>query len=276
MTQGSAILRKAWQGKWAVVTGASAGIGEALATELAAAGANLVLTARRKDRLEALAAKLGAEFRIQTKVIVADLEQADAPEKIFAETEGAGLQIDVLVNNAGFGYYGEFARGDPARQAAMVQVNCTAVVVLTNLFLPKMIARRRGHVLIVASTASYQPVPYLATYAATKVFDRFLAEAMAEEVKRYGIRVSALCPGPTESEFGEVAGVRVGESRKFQSAAEVARLGLEGMVKGKPWVIPYAGGRIQVFMQRFAPRQMVTGAAERMFRPDSVKEALKK
>src|SRR5271154_6354870 len=99
MTQGSAILRKAWQGKWALVTGASAGIGEALATELAAAGANLVLTARRRDRLEALAAKLGAEFRIQTRVIVADLEQPEAPEKIFNETEGTGLQIDVLVNN---------------------------------------------------------------------------------------------------------------------------------------------------------------------------------
>jgi len=267
MTQGSAILRKAWQGKWALVTGASAGIGEALATELAAAGANLVLTARRKDRLEALAAKLGSEFGIQTRVIVADLEQPDAPEKIFNETEGTGLQIDVLVNNAGFGYYGEFARGDPARQAAMVQVNCTAVVVLTNLFLPKMIARRRGHVLIVASTASYQPVAYLATYAATKVFDRFLAEAMAEEVKRYGIRVSALCPGPTESEFGEVAGVSMNQMRGFQKADIVARRGLEGLVKGKHWVIPYIVGQAGVFAQRFFPRRLVTAGVEKVFRP---------
>ena len=128
MNQGSAILRKAWQGKWALITGASAGIGEAFAVELAAAGVNLVLTARRKDRLEAITARLAAEYKIQTRVIVADLEQPDAPEKIFAETEAAGLIIDVLVNNAGFGYYGEFGKGEPTRQAAMVQVNCSAVV----------------------------------------------------------------------------------------------------------------------------------------------------
>src|SRR5271170_2036179 len=139
MTQGSATLRKAWQGKWALVTGASAGIGEAFAVELAAAGVNLVLTARRKERLEGIAARLTAAHKVQVRVIVADLEQPDAPEKIFAETEGASLLIDVLVNNAGFGYYGEFAKGEPARQAAMVQVNCTAVTVLTNLILPGMI-----------------------------------------------------------------------------------------------------------------------------------------
>jgi len=267
MTKGSTVLRKEWQGKWALVTGASAGIGEALAVELAAAGANLVLTARRKDRLEALAAQLVAEYGIQTRVIVADLEQPDASNKIFAETEGAGLQIDVLVNNAGFGYYGEFAKGEPARQAAMVQVNCTAIVVLTNLFLPKMIARQGGDILIVASTASYQPVAYLSTYAATKVFDRFLAEAMAEEVKRYGIRVSALCPGPTESEFGDVAGMKANQMRGTQTADIVARRGLEGLVRGKHWVIPYFVGQIGVFAQRFFPRRLVTAGVEKAFRP---------
>lgn len=267
MTQGSAILRKAWQGKWAVVTGASAGIGEAFAAELAAAGVNLVLTARRKDRLEAIASRLIAEFKVQVKIIIADLEQPDASEKIFTATEGAGLPIDVLVNNAGFGYYGEFGKGDPGRQAAMVQVNCTAVVVLTNLFLPKMMERRRGDILIVASTASYQPVSYLATYAATKVFDRFLAEAMAEEVKKYGIHVSALCPGPTESEFGEVAGVSLNQMRGFQKADVVARRGLEGLVRGEHWVIPYVVGQVGVFVQRFLPRRLVTWGVEKGFRP---------
>jgi uncharacterized protein len=265
--KGSAPLRKAWQGKWALVTGASAGIGEALAVELAAAGVHLVLTARRKDRLEALAARLASEFGIQTRVIVADLEQAAAPWEIFAAIEGQGLTIDVLVNNAGFGYYGQFVQGDPARQAAMVQVNCTAIVALTNLFLPGMVERRRGHVLIVASTASYQPVAYLATYAATKVFDRFLAEAMAEEVKRHGVRVSALCPGPTESEFGQVAGVNLGRMRGFQKADIVARRGLEGLVRGKHWVIPYLVGQVGVFAQRFFPRRWVTAGVERGFRP---------
>jgi short-subunit dehydrogenase len=265
--RGSALLRKHWQGKWALVTGASAGIGEALAMELAAAGVHVVLTARRQDRLESLAARLATNFSVQTKTIVADLEDPSAPAQIFAATEGTGLPIDVLVNNAGFGYYGEFAKGDPARQAAMVQVNCTAVVALTNLFLPKMIERKRGDVLIVASTAAYQPVAYLATYAATKVFDRFLAEAIAEEVKKHGIHVSALCPGPTESEFGDVAGVSINQMRGFQKASIVARRGLEGLVRGKHWVIPYIVGQLGVFAQRFLPRRLVTAGVEKAFRP---------
>src|SRR5271170_4970881 len=258
---GSAVLKKAFAGKWALVTGASAGIGEALAIELAAAGANLVLTARRAERLEMLAKRLGSEHKIQTQVIPADLADPGAPRQLFDATEGRGTAVDILINNAGFGYYGEFVTGDPAWQRTMVDVNCAAVVDLTRLFLPKMIERKRGYIMIVASTAAYQPVAYMATYAATKAFDRMLAEALAEETARFGIRVSALCPGPTESEFGEVAGVRVGESRKFQSAAAVARIGLQGMVKGKAWVIPYGSGRAQVFMQRFVPRRMVTGAA---------------
>ena len=174
----SAILRKAWQGKWAVVTGASAGIGEAIAVELAEAGVNLVLTARRRERLDLLAERLRSKYSVQTQVIVADLSLAQAPQQIFDATEGAGLQVDVLVNNAGFGEYGEFLRSRMEMQLDMVQVNCTAVVHLTRLFLPAMAARRQGAVMIVASTASYQPVPYLATYGATKAFDRMLAEAL--------------------------------------------------------------------------------------------------
>jgi uncharacterized protein len=268
---GSAILRNAFQGKWALVTGASAGIGDALAVELAAAGANLVLTARRADRLEALASRLQAEHKIQTRVIAADLADPAAPQHLYDATEGQGTIIDILINNAGFGYYGEFAKGDAAWQRTMVDVNCAAVVHLTQLFLPRMVERRRGDIMIVASTASYQPVPYMATYAATKAFDRLLSEALAEENARYGIRVSALCPGPTESEFGQVAGTRADEKRHFQSAQEVARLGLEAMVNRKHWIIPYFGGRLQVFLQRLAPRRMVTAAAGRMFRPDTVK-----
>jgi len=275
---GSAILTKAFQGKWALVTGASAGIGEALAIELAAAGANLVLTARRADRLETLARRLGSEHRIQTQVIPADLADPAAPQQLFDATEGQGVAIDILINNAGFGYYGEFVTGDPAWQRTMVDVNCSAVVDLTRLFLPRMIERRRGDIMIVASTAAYQPVAYMATYAATKAFDRMLAEALAEETARFGIRVSALCPGPTESEFGKVAGSppAADRGRGFQKADEVARRGLEGMVNGKHWVLPSFVNGASVFMQRFVPRRTVTGAAEKMFRPPSVKEALKK
>jgi uncharacterized protein len=265
----SATLRKAWQGKWALVTGSSAGIGEAIAVELAEAGVNLVLTARRRERLDLLAERLRSLHSVHTRVIVADLIQPEAPQQIFDATEGAGLQIDLLVNNAGFGEYGEFLRSRLEMQVNMVQVNCTAVVHLTRLFLPRMVERRQGAVMIVASTASYQPVPYLATYAATKAFDRFLAEAVAVEVKRFGVRVSALCPGPTESEFGEVAGSRSRNKGKAQPAQEVARRGLEGLAAGKPWVVPYVRGRLQVFGQRFFPRTFITQAAERMLRPDN-------
>ena len=149
----SAILRKAWQGKWALVTGASAGIGEAIAVELAQAGVNLVLTARRRERLDLLAERLRTGHSIQTKVMVADLIQSGAPQQIFDATEGAGLQVDVLVNNAGFGEYGEFLHSRVDVQVNMVQVNCAAVVHLTRLFLPPMVERRQGAMMIVASTA---------------------------------------------------------------------------------------------------------------------------
>ncbi len=267
----SAILRKAWQGKWAVVTGASAGIGEAIAVELAAAGVNLVLTARRRERLDLLAERLRAVYSVQAQVLVADLTLQQAPQQIFDATEGSGLHVDVLINNAGFGEYGEFLRSNLEMQVNMVQVNCSAVVHLTRLFLPAMAARRYGAVMIVASTASYQPVPYLATYGATKAFDRMLAEALAEEMKRHGVRVSALCPGPTESEFNQVAGSRSGDRRKAQSAVQVAQRGLEGLAAGKHWVLPYLAGSVQVFTQRFVPRRVVTGAIERMFRPPGLK-----
>lgn len=275
---GSTILRRAFEGKWALVTGASAGIGEALAIELAAAGANLILTARRADRLQTLARRLGSEHLIQTQVIPADLADPGAPQQLFDATEGRGTAVDVLINNAGFGYYGEFVNGDADWQRSMVEVNCTRVVDLTRLFLPRMIARRRGDIMIVASTAAYQPVAYMATYAATKAFDRMLAEALAQETARFGIRVSALCPGPTESEFGKVAGAPASadRGRGFQKADEVARRGLEGLVSGKHWVLPSFVNAASVFMQRFVPRRTVTGAAEKMFRPESVKAAMKK
>lgn len=275
---GSGILRDAFQGRWALVTGASAGIGEALAVELAAAGANLILTARRADRLESLARRLGSEHKIETQIIATDLADLAAPQQLFDVTEGRGTVVDVLINNAGFGYYGEFVTGDPAWQRTMIEVNCSAVVGLTRLFLPRMVERGRGYVMIVASTAAYQPVAYMATYAATKAFDRMLAEALAEETARFGIKVSALCPGPTESEFGKVAGspAAADRGRGFQKADVVARRGLEGLVRGKHWVIPSLANHAMVFVQRFVPRKTVTGGAERMFRPESVKAALKK
>jgi uncharacterized protein len=258
-----------WSGKWALVTGASAGIGKALAEELARAGTHLVLTARRRERLESLAQALSTTHKVQTKIFIADLTQPDAPEKIFQFTQGQGLEIDLLVNNAGFGAYGEFHTVETKRFLDMVQVNCSAVVYLTRLYLPLMVARRRGHILIVASTASFQAVPYISTYAATKAFDLLFAEGVAEEVKPYGVRVCALCPGSTESEFGEVAGqTNVAASRRHRETAEkVARTGLRALENGRSYIISGGPNYLGVLGQRLVSRGLVTRVAARMFRP---------
>jgi hypothetical protein len=258
-----------WKDKWALVTGASAGIGKALAEELARGGANLVLTARRQERLEWLAADLRACHKIHTEVVVADLTQSAAPEEIFCFTQGKNLQISVLVNNAGFGQYGEFSSVPPGRLLEMVQVNCGAVVHLTSLYLPGMMARRSGDILIVASTASFQAVPYISTYAATKAFDLSLAEGLAEEMKPYGVRVCALCPGTTASEFHEVAGHPAHSRGRQESAETVARNGLRALAAGKSYAISGLGNYLGAHSQRIVPRRLVTRIAAKMFRPNA-------
>jgi short-subunit dehydrogenase len=257
-----------WRDKWALVTGASAGIGVALATQLAAGGTHLVLTARRRDRLEALAAKLMQAHHIRTEFFAADLAEPPAPEQIFAFTQKKGIPIDLLINNAGFGQYGELPQVDSQRLLDMVQVNCAAVVQLTRLFLPAMIERRRGDVLILASTAAFQAVPYISTYAATKAFDLLFAEGLAEEMKPYGIHVCALCPGSTESEFHKVAGQEQFTDRNQETAEKVARTGLKALAEGRSYVISGYDNYFGAHSQRLVPRRMVTKIAAKMFRPD--------
>jgi uncharacterized protein len=255
-----------WFGKWALVTGASAGIGVALAEELAVGGTKLVLTARRKDRLEELARRLSGSYKVSTEVFAADLADPSAPEKIFAFTKGKGIEIDLLINNAGFGKYGEFHSIEKQRLLDMVQVNCHAVVHLTHLFLPQMIARRRGDILILASTASFQAVPYISTYAATKAFDLLFAEGLAEELKPYGIHVCALCPGSTESEFHAVSGQEK-FIRKAETAEKVAHTGLKALAAGKSYIISGLGNYLGAHGERLVPRRFVTKIAGNMFKP---------
>ncbi len=255
-----------FHGKWALVTGASAGIGVALARELARRGAKLILTARRAERLESLAAEFAAEG-IETRIVIADLNDPAAPQQIYDATEGAGLTVDILINNAGLGQYGEFRLSKPEQEFSMVRVNCEAVVRLTRLFLPRMVERRRGWVLVVSSVASFQPLPYLATYAATKAFDRLFAVALAEEVAPFGINVTALCPGSTESEFFEVAYADAFRNRKLQSAEEVARLGVTALARGKRTIIPKWSGRFTAFIVSFVHDGLITRFVEKGARP---------
>jgi hypothetical protein len=260
-----------WPGKWALVTGASAGIGKALAEELSTGGTNLVLTARRTDRLQELARSLSTAHKIRAEIFAADLTQPEAPRKIFDFTRERSLQIDLLINNAGFGAYGEFAQVEERRLLDMVQVNCSAIVHLTHIFLPQMIQRRSGDILIVASTASFQAVPYISTYAATKAFDLLFAEGLAEEMKPHGIRVCALCPGSTESEFREVANQAnaPAANRPQETAAKVARVGLQALAAGKSYVISGRKNYLGAQVQRLVPRRLVTSIAAKLFRPAS-------
>jgi uncharacterized protein len=255
-----------FNGRWALVTGASAGIGAALARELACRGAKLILTARRKDRLDALAAELEAKG-VEVRIVVADLNDPAAPQLIYDATEGAGLVVDVLVNNAGLGQYGAFAASPIEQELSQVRVNCEAMVRLSRLFVPRMVERRRGWVLILASTASFQPVPYLTTYAATKAFDRFFSLGLAAEVARFGVKVTALCPGPTESEFFVVA-----RSENFmpggrQSAEEVSRRAIAALARGQRTIIPYLGGWFTAMLVRLLPVWLVTRSIEKIARP---------
>jgi short-subunit dehydrogenase len=260
-----------WAGKWALVTGASAGIGVALATQLASEGTHLVLTARRKDRLEEFAQKLRTSYGIHTEAFAADLAQPAAPQQIYDFTKQKQIEIDLLINNAGFGQYGELHAVETQRLLDMVQVNCLAVVHLTRLYLADMVARQRGDVLILASTASFQAVPYISTYAASKAFDLLFAEGLAEEMKPHGIRVCALCPGSTESEFHAVAGQEEFGSKTRETAEKVARTGLQALADGKSYVISGFGNYLGAQSQRLVPRRMVTSIAAKMFRPDKLK-----
>jgi hypothetical protein len=260
---------KDFNGKWALVTGASAGIGVALAQELAGHGAKLILTARRRDRLEAVAAELAAKG-VEVRIVVADLNDADAPEQIYNATEGlegAGIAVDILINNAGLGQFGAFDQSPIEQELSQVRVNCEAMVRLSRLFVARMVERRRGWVLILASTASFQPLPYFATYAATKVFDRFFALGLAAEVARFDVKVTALCPGPTDSEFFSVSRAEVFKVRGTQPAHEVARQAIAALARGQRMIIPNIGGRLLAFMVRFFPTRMITYFVEKGARP---------
>lgn len=260
-----------WRGQWVLITGASAGIGSVFARELAAGGANLILTARRTDKLAQLASELRKSPGVQVETVAADLEQQSGPDEIFTFTQGRGLHIDFLINNASFGTYGEFAQSDRHKQLGMVRVNCAAVVQLTHLYLPPMIERRRGDILILASTASFQGVPYMAVYSATKAFDLLFAEGLAQEVKRHGIRVCALCPGSTESEFATVANAPTERiARKVETAEKVVRTGLDALLAGKHSVISGWSNALSTQMERLVPRRTVTGIAEKLFRPPNI------
>ena len=242
-----------------LVTGASSGIGLELAKCFAEDGARLVLTARNADALESLAAELHRAHATDAVVLPADLSLPETPEKIFQELEGRGVTVDVLVNNAGFGLWGRFAGLPLQRQLEMLQVNVTALVQLTGLFLPGMVQRRRGGILNVASVAGFLPGPGMAIYYASKAAVVSFTEALAREVAGTNVTATVLCPGPTVSNFGNVANfpekvhlVRVSK----MSAKAVARDGFRAFRRKRVLAVPGIQNRMIVLMTRCLPRRL--------------------
>jgi short-subunit dehydrogenase len=256
-----------WANKWALITGASAGIGLELARQLAAAKSNLVLVARREDRLRELGTELSSKHQVNVEVFASDLTRPQAPAEIFNFTEGKHIEIELLINNAGFGTFGYIHEIPVARQLEMIQVNCAAVVALTDLYVPGMVARRHGDVMIVASIAGFQAVPFNSAYAATKAFDLIFAEGIAEELRPFGVRVCALCPGTTTTEFQSVAKQPDRVFKAAESADKVARVGLAGLARGKTCVISGAKNIAMIEAERLAPRRLMAKVAAKMMRP---------
>ena len=241
----------------ALVTGASGGIGLEIARVLAP-DHDLVLVARSAAKLESIAAELGG-----ARAIAADLSDLSAVAKIAAEVP----DVDVLVNNAGVGDFGPFAEADPDRTIAMIQLNVTALTALTRQYLPAMVERGSGHVLNVASTASFQPGPLMAVYYATKSYVLSFTEAIAEEVRGSGVTVTALCPGPTSSGFQAAADMELSPlvaNRKLPSAAEVAAYGVKAMRSGDVVAVPGLMNKVMAGSVRLVPRPVMRRLVRRM------------
>jgi short-subunit dehydrogenase len=260
--------QKKYRNQWSLITGATAGIGLELAKLLASAGSNLVLTARRTDRLNQIASDLASAHKIKVETVAADLTKPNAATEIFNFTTAKNLEIELLINNAGFGAFG-YAHEIPAeKMLEMIQVNCSAVVQLTRLYTPAMVSRGHGDVMILASLASFQPVPFNSVYAATKAFDLIFAESIAEELRPKGVHVCALCPGSTNTEFQKVADQPDRVFRSAETAEKVARVGLEATAAGKSYVISGFMNNVMKESQRLAPRSLVAKMAGNMMRPD--------
>ncbi len=241
-----------------LITGASSGIGEAFARKLAARGHNLLLVARSQDRLIALCNQLGRVKSIRAQYVAMDLSQSEAPARLFEETRSRGLEIDLLINNAGFGSMGDFVKLDLVRELNMIDLNVCSLVEMTHRFLAPMRERKRGAIINVASTAAFQPVPFMAAYAATKAFVLSFSEALWEENRPYGIKVLALCPGVTETNFFAASRMQRPPARVSQTAEDVVETALRGLKRGRSHIISGMTNYFMTQSERLMPRSLVT------------------
>jgi short-subunit dehydrogenase len=261
------------------VTGASAGIGSEIAKLLAARGHNLVLVARRRERLVALADELVQAHGVRVETIACDLGKAAPRGRLPGQLDELGLEVDVLVNNAGFATGGPFHEADPERELEQVRVLVEAPMVLTRMFSPAMVERGRGAILNLASTAGMQPMPYSAGYSAAKAYVMTFSEALHQELRGRGVTVTVLAPGPVETDFWQIAGWETASGKSFEravpgaliSAEQAARAGVEGLDHGRRVVIPGLPVRVGMLAGHFVPNALKLPALERFMRPGSEK-----
>ncbi len=255
---------------YALITGASKGIGKALALELAAAGTPLVLVARSKDILQQLSAEIGLNHKVDIKVFAIDLLSEQAPEKIYAWCVEQQLQVGMLINNAGVGVYGKFASSSIDKQVSMLALNQEVMVKLTYLFIPLLQQAGKAHILNVSSTAAFQSMPYFSVYAATKSFVLSFSRALRQELKRKKINVSCLCPGPTDSSFFDEAGYEgVGNDINYvkMTPEAVAKSALRGLEYEYAVIIPGFSNKIGAVLSRILPEGLTVKAVSYLFRP---------
>ncbi len=254
--------------RWTIVTGASSGIGADIARVFSAIGHNLILVARRRAKLENLAGELNGKHGGLVEVIECDLNKAKAPKALFDEIAERDIPVHTLVNNAGFGLRGDFVELSLEDQLEMMNLNMTALTKLSHLFLPGMMERRHGGIINVSSTAAFQAGPHMAVYYASKAYVLSLSEALHEEAKPHGVTVTALCPGPTDSEFAERAGAL--RTRLFKgnrmTPARVAEIGVEGYRAGHAIVVPGTTNRVGAQLSRLMPRFLTRRVAASMQR----------
>ena len=249
-----------------LITGASSGIGAAFARKIAKRGRNVLLVARSEDKLIALCNELGRVSGIRAQYVVMDLTEADAAVRLVDETRKRELTIDMLVNNAGFGSMGDFAKLDLATELEIIELNVKSLVELTHRFLQPMREQRHGTIINVASTAAFQGVPFMATYAATKAFVLSFSEALSEENRPHGIRVLALCPGVTDTNFFAASKIDRPPMRTVQTPEEVVDVALRGLARGKNVVISGWANWFVVEAERVVPRSVVTKVAAKALR----------
>src|SRR5262245_37752418 len=254
-----------------LITGASSGIGEAFARKLAGRGQNLLLVARSEDKLITLCNELGRSQRIRAQFVAMDLAVPDAPANLFEECQRRDLQIDFLINNAGFGSMGEFAQLELERELGIIDLNIRALTDLTYRFLQPMRDRKSGTIINVASTAGFQPVPFMATYAASKAFVLSFSEALWEENRQHGIKIMALCPGVTETNFFEASRMQQPPVRTSQTPEEVVDVALRAIRRSKPSVISGWTNFMMVETERLAPRRFILRAAGAVLRSHTEK-----